>query len=214
MRTHRSTTAAAFSLIEMLVVIAVIVVVAGFVVGLTTAASDRKNISRAQVERDRLVTLIENYKSKIGVFPPDNTNDPGRNTLLYELAGAIRQDPSTSPDPQYWTIFGSMHPAGNILSSVLFSQFGVEGLLNAYSTNTANDPTEYKRFLKNLKPDQYASIWPDTLSLVVPIDGPSGRPNPWKYLAGEHAVHNKESFDLWVDIKVRGQMRTIGNWKE
>ena len=68
--------------------------------------------------------------------------------------------------------------------------------------------------LKDLKPDQKASVASNTLSLVIPIDGPSGRPNPWQYLVGEHANHNKESFDLWVEIKVRGQTRIIGNWKE
>jgi len=178
--------------------------VAGMVVALTTAATDRKNISRAQVERDRLVTLIENYKSKIGVFPPDhnNTNSPERNTLLYELAGATRNPPPANPI--YDTTFGSVSAAD--LAALVT---GATGIVNA-----SDDPTEIKRVLKDLKPDQKAAVIPPALSLVVPIDGPSGRPNPWKYLVGEHARHNKDSFDLWVDIKVRGQTRTIGNWKE
>ena len=201
MKLPRSTTAA-FSLIELLVVIAIIIVVAGLVVGLSTAATDRKNISRAQVERDRLVTLIENYKSKIGVFPPDhdNTNSPERNTLVYELAGAIRGSTYYTNIPVFGTI-----------SSIELAALvpGATGIVNA-----SDDPTEIKRVLRDLKPDQTASVVPNTLSFVVPIDGPSGKPNPWKYLVGEHASHNKESFDLWVEIKVRGQIRTIGNWKE
>ncbi len=210
MKPRRSTIASAFSLIELLVVIAIIIVVAGLVVGLSTAATDRKNISRAQAERDRLVTLIENYKSRLGVYPPDHINSPGQNTLLYELAGATCD--RSVPNPLYQTRFG------DILTSDIVTVFGTNGIINASDfTPLLDDPTERRpvhQVLKDLKPDQRASLAPNTLSLVIPIDGPSGRPNPWKYLVGEHAVHNKESFDLWVEIKVRGQMRIIGNWKE
>jgi prepilin-type N-terminal cleavage/methylation domain-containing protein len=209
MKMPRSTNASAFSLIELLVVIAIIVVVAGLVVGLSAAASDRKNISRTQVERDRLVTLIENYKSRLGIYPPDNASNPGRNSLLYELAGAT-VDRSVA-NPLYQTRFG------DILSSDIFSGFGTNGIINASEVNASTDPTERRpvhQVLKDLKPDQRAPVVSNTLSLVIPIDGPSGKPNPWQYLVGENARHNKDSFDLWVEIKVRGQMRTIGNWKE
>ena len=215
MKLRRSTIASAFSLIELLVVIAIIIVVAGLVVGLNTAATDRKNISRAQAERDRLVTLIDNYKSRLGIYPPDNTNAPGRNTLLYELAGATVN--RSLPDPLYKTRFG------DVSSNDMYSAFGLTGIMNASEINTSSDPTESRpvhQVLKDLKPDQRASVVSPTLSLVIPIDGPSGKPNPWQYLvggkerAGTNILHNPESFDLWVDIKVRGQMRTIGNWKE
>lgn len=204
---HRPSPARAFSLIEVLVVIAIIVVVAGLVVGLSTAATDRKNISRAQAERDRLVMWIESYKAKLGLYPPDNPLSPTRHTLLYELAGATRNPPPA--DPVYNTIFG------NVTSNNLYSAFGLTGVVNA-----SDDPTEIKRVLKDIKPDLLASLAPNTLSLVVPIDGPGGRPNPWHYLrggkerAGTNTLHNPESFDLWVEIKVRGQTRIIGNWKD
>ena len=212
MKMPRSTTTA-FSLIELLVVIAIIVVVAGLVVGLNTAATDRKNISRALVERDRLVTLIENYKSKIGVYPPDNGQTPfdsERNSLFYELAGAVRTTagPYSPADPGYITHFAA------IRKSELQTAFGIDGVVNA-----SDDPTEIKRVLKDVKPDQTNSVVPNTFSFVVPIDRPvppaaSLRPNPWQYATGTNALHNKDSFDLWVEIKVRGQTRTIGNWKE
>lgn len=203
-----TTRTSAFSLIELLVVIAIIVVVAGLVVGLSTAASDRKNISRAQVERDRLVTLIENYKSKIGVFPPDNRStpfNPRLNSLFYELTGMERNEsaPYSPADPGYVNKFRVVR------KSELQGAFGIDGIINA-----SDDPTEIKRVLKDIKPDQITTVAPGTVSLVVPIDGPSGRPNPWNYAVGTNAAHNKETFDLWVEIKVRGQTRTIGNWKE
>src|SRR5688572_12576920 len=84
--------ARAFTLIELLVVIAIIVVLAGLVVGLARVAGESKKMSRARAERDKLVTLIENYRARLGVLPPDNpnTNNPHLNTLFYELASAVR----------------------------------------------------------------------------------------------------------------------------
>jgi len=191
----------AFTLIELLVVIGIIAVVAGLVVGLGAVAGEKSKISRAQAERDRLVTLIENYKAKIGVYPPDHRQNAGRNTLLYELAGAVRNPPPN--DPNYVT------PFGTIRSNLLWSAFEAGGIINA-----SDDGTDIKRLMKELKPDQTNEVAAGAISLVVPIDGPNGRPNPWKYLTGTNAVHNPETFDLWVDIKVRGQTRTIGNWKD
>ncbi len=204
---HTLKTTSAFTLMELLVVIAIIIVVAGLVVGLGGVAGERKKVSRAQIERDRLVTLIENYKAQIGVYPPDNTNDPGKNTLFYELAGAFR-DTSTAP-PKYTTRF-SLNP---VSGSVLTSQFGVDGVVNARDV-PGGDSSQMKLILKDIRRDQTNSVVPGTFSFVVPVDGPNGQPNPWKYLVGEHANHNKETFDLWVEIVVRGKTNTIGNWKD
>lgn len=214
MKTHSIRHVRGFTLIELLVVIAIIALVASLVVGLAGVAGERKKISRVQVERARLVTLIEAYHSKLGVYPPQNPNlnAPEKNTLVYELAGAIRHDdPNNNPlppsDPNYYTT-----PLGNISSNILYSVFGIGGVINASS----DDPTDIKRVLKNVKPDQVASLSPGTLSLVVPVDGPvpNGRPNPWKYATGTNAVHNPGSFDLWVQIVVRGKTNTLGNWKD
>lgn len=200
----------AFSLMELLVVIGIMILVAGMVVGLAGVVGEKKKISRTQVEREKLVTLIESYKTKIGVYPPQNPdpNNLGMNTLIYELAGAVIYPPATNPE--YET------PFGTIDSNTLFSVFGVRGIINA-----STDPTEVKRLLKSLRPDQKAEIAPDTLSLVVPIDGVNGQPNPWRYMTGTNAatvgtniLHNRESFDLWAEIDTGKKVITIGNWKD
>ena len=209
MRLHRQPKTA-FTLLELLVVIAIIAVVAGLVVGLNTVASEKKKLSRAQVERDRLVTLIEAYKTKLGVYPPDNRKipfNPAFNSLFYELAGAVRL-----PGGVYSNAFETVR------GTDLNSAFGIDGMLNA-----SDDPTEIKRILKTVKPDQIASIAGNTKSFVVPIDGPkdwlgmpnvNGTPNPWRYAVGTNAVHNPESFDLWVEIVFRNKTNIIGNWKD
>jgi prepilin-type N-terminal cleavage/methylation domain-containing protein len=198
-----------FTLIELLVVISIIAVVAGLIVGLAGAAGERKKISRAQAERDRLVTLLENYRARLGVLPPDNTNNPGMNTLFYELAGSLRMTiaPGSPGNPVYSTPI-----AVSIRSNELYEAFGAVGLINAVDLGA--DVTEMKPILKGIRPDQTNSLVPGTVSLVLPVDGPDGQPNPWKYLVGENAVHNKGSFDLWVDIVIGRKTNTIGNWKD
>jgi prepilin-type N-terminal cleavage/methylation domain-containing protein len=196
----------AFTIVELLVVLAIIVIVAGLVVGLTNVASARKKISRTEVELQKLVTMIEAYKAKVGVYPPDNTNNPALNSLLYELAGARRTPPDSNPT--YET------PFDNARSNELFAAFGVTGVINA-----SDDPVDIRRFVKQFKGDQMAELQPGTLSIVVPVEGPDGPVTAWRYLqggrerSGIYTNRNPESFDLWVDINVGGQMRTIGNWK-
>jgi prepilin-type N-terminal cleavage/methylation domain-containing protein len=205
MNLQRSIKSAAFTLMELLVVIAIMAIIAGLVVGLSNVAGEKKRISRAQVERERLVTLIEAYKLKLGVYPPSNPSDPGKNTLLYELAGATN---SLAADPNFVTPFGS------IRASVLMSEFGIAGIVNSF-TSSADDITEFKRFLKYLKPEQFTATGPNNvLRLVFPADGPNGRPNFWKYATGTNALRNPDSFDLWVEIAFRNKTNIVGNWKE
>ena len=210
MTVSRQRSRRAFTIIELLVVIGIIAVVAGLVVGLSAVVGEKKRISRAQVERDRLVTLIESYKAKIGVYPPPNTNNPAHNTLLYELAGAIRDVNNTALNPNYLT------PFGPVQASVLSAECSVGGIQNA--VDILGETSQVQRLLKDIRPDVVAQIG-GVLSLVVPIDGPNGTPNPWHYLAGtddeiKKRMKNPETFDLWVEIVVRGKTNTIGNWKD
>lgn len=213
MNTARTSLNRAFTIIELLMVIAIMAVVAGLIVGLAAVTGDSKKIKRTEAELANLVMLIEQYKTKVGVYPPDHpgTNFWHHNTLLYELAGAVRNG---DPDPEYST------PFGNIRASVLQTSFGVTGLVNARDQG-GNDPDANRvhPVLKNLKSDQAAEVVPGTRSLAVPVAGPGGSPNPWRYRLGRAAnSHNPESFDLWVEIKLgttNGVPKTklIGNWK-
>ena len=104
----------AFTLIEMLVVIAIIVILAGLIVGLAPLANKKMRQAKAEAGRDALVTYIQSYKLAKGFYPPDNTNDPTgiQTSLFYELTGmmvtngggtfvSITQEQFTtaSPDP-------------------------------------------------------------------------------------------------------------------
>lgn len=205
----------AFTLLELLIVIAIMVVVAGLVVGLAGVAGEKQKLSRARAEGDRIAMMIETYRLKLGVYPPRNP-DPTkaeRNSLVYELAGAVRLpvDP-----PAYET------PWGTVTAADLMAEFGVSGIINS-----SDDRTEVKRILKGLKPDQYVETGNRMKRLVIPIDDANGsRPNFWQYLSPTNAtdtvtnkMRNPESFDLWVAMKIgriagADKIVTNGNWKD
>src|SRR5258706_1355184 len=85
----------AFTLIELLTVIAIIALLAGLVLGTAGLATRKSQEGRMKGEHGRLQTAIDVYKTDTGNYPPDN-QDPqqldryeraGRNSLFYELSG-------------------------------------------------------------------------------------------------------------------------------
>jgi len=80
---------AGFTLIEMLVVIAIIAALTALIAGLTTTAGIGKVRNRAMTELRQYELAIETYHKKFGLYPPDNPNPNGadRPPLYYELAG-------------------------------------------------------------------------------------------------------------------------------
>lgn len=126
----------AFTLIELLTVITIIAVLAGMVVGLAPVASAKMKEARVRGELAGLVTAIESYKSKFGVYPPDHTYkqvfagvgevtvvDPIMNSLYYELTGALVDNQRES--------FFTADDEVELRSATLFQQTGREGLVNA-----------------------------------------------------------------------------------
>ena len=69
-----------FTLVELLVVISIMGVLAGLTVGLSGVASRKSKEGRIRGDLNRLVTLIENYKAKMGFYPP--SPDPDRKSVV------------------------------------------------------------------------------------------------------------------------------------
>ncbi len=125
----------AFTLIELLTVISIIAVLAGLVVGLAPVASAKMKEARVRGELAGLVTAIESYKSRFGVYPPDNTYtlnntgngptqvDPVMNTLYYELTGALVDNSRGS--------FFTADDEVEVTSAVLLDKLGREGIVNS-----------------------------------------------------------------------------------
>jgi prepilin-type N-terminal cleavage/methylation domain-containing protein len=207
----------AFTLIEMLVVIAIIGIIAGMVLGLAGMAGRKKRDVVATAAITRLTAVIENYHSKLGFYPPDNAGNltataatydqtTAMNQLLYELTGA--------------TYLGNGAYLGfdgvNITTNAVVSAYGRGGIANS-------NPDEPHVFYYPLpKPTDYAVYPGGTLKgLTVPLQsGPTGTgPYFIHYDSTTPARHNPGSFDVWVEYwagtdKATGLplIITNGNW--
>ena len=67
---------AAFTLIELLAVIAIMGILAGIVLAVGAGASKKAKINRAKVQLQHIISAIDAYKLARGTYPPDNQN-PG-----------------------------------------------------------------------------------------------------------------------------------------
>ncbi|HKX62379.1 MAG TPA: type II secretion system protein [Verrucomicrobiae bacterium] len=122
---------AAFTLVELLVVIAIIGVLAALITGLASRASKSKIVKRAEVENEALVMAIEVYKSKLGYYPQDNSNNLAMPPLYHELTGIA-------------------------IPTAYLSDFGVAGIANINSDAGTNSVPQ--NFLSGLKSSQYEQI--------------------------------------------------------
>jgi prepilin-type N-terminal cleavage/methylation domain-containing protein len=218
----------AFTLVELLAVIAIIGLLAGIVLGTSGIAVEKSRLSRIRAEKEKLVTAIEDYKSVMGTYPPDNqdttkydlsnTNDYhmrcGKNPLFYELSGCTFDRSGGSKGT-----FTTQNKGESVPVDDLKNAFGVKGIDNS-ARNKKDIPYRGVSF----KPNQFAAIkdFQDVNILVVPIDkGPQLIPardanrqlNPWFYDASTTNRHNLETYDLWSEYNGRDKrVNVIGNW--
>jgi prepilin-type N-terminal cleavage/methylation domain-containing protein len=221
-RSATGVTSWAFTLIELLAVIAIIGLLSGLVVGLSGIATAKSREARIRGEHHRLSTAIDAYKAEMGNFPPDNpdrTTWPdnksdsyhdraGRNPLYYELSGAVFGANGFTPASRNFPV----------LAVDLKKQLGVDGIENS-SRQAREIPFRGVAF----KNDQYAALRDNTnvFVLAVPMKGPhqfNGKGNsvfnPWFYDATSTNRHNSETFDLWAEYMVGNKTNIFGNWKE
>ena len=196
-----------FTLIELLVVMGIIGVLASLTVGLVSVASRSQNTKRAESDLNELVTLIENYKSDTGSYPPDNPGKPGLSPLFYELSG-------TTFDAGLYSVAGVEEKLGLGFVNDIFNPNGFG--------NTARSPGELKS-KHNFKPNQHKKFTEQGAPvqlLTSPQRGPSttsrpaadGTPaNVWQYVR-TNPQHNRSSFDLWIDISIGTSVVQIHNW--
>ncbi len=184
---------AAFSLIEMLVVIAIIGMLAALVVGGASHAKKTMTISRVKAELNQIVTAIDAYHKKFGFYPPSAANRL-TNALYYELTGQSLGGADAN------------------------SYFGVKGIVN---TQAGEDGQRVPNFLSNLGVEgkAYKDIEPSpakqVFALTVPARGTGADPdiNPWRYVS-VNPTNNTETYDLWAEVVIGSDKIIIGNWKD
>ena len=213
----------AFTLIELLAVIAIIGIIAAMVVGLSGLAARKKHDAAVTAMKNRLMLFISSYQSKLGFFPPDNTNNvmylPGKSTnyeyctglspLIYELTGATMTNYNNINS---FIAFNGTNGTTNIPSST-FSIFGRGGIANSL-------PDEIHVFFQPLPNPKDYTLVNGLLQLVVPVPltGAPNEINLWHYDCSNPNRHNTAGYDLWAEYSAGKDSQgnpiiiTNGNW--
>ena len=107
MKTNPRHGRAAFTLIELMAVITIIVILAGLVVGGMGFVSERQAKEKAKVQIQLLAKGIEEYKLDMGVYPGLATDTPIGGNVSKELYQALFKDgydyTSAATPPSNWT---------------------------------------------------------------------------------------------------------------
>ena len=79
----------AFTLVEMLVVIAVIAALAAMIFPAANRIKIYTTKQKAQTELKLIASAITDYKHQYGHYPPDHSGNPITNGLYFELLGTV-----------------------------------------------------------------------------------------------------------------------------
>lgn len=216
-----------FTLIELLVVISIMGVLAGFTIPVLGKIKEAQYKKVARGELEYIQTALENYKAKYGTYPPANANPTGTYTspqtnslfsqLYYELSGTKL----TVIGGQNY--FVTLDGGSQIRVSDVPSAYGVGGFINT-SKGSGEDSANAKNFLSNLKANTYNTYVTNnnirTTELVTSAGGPddtykplqSSGLNPIRYVFP--GVNNPNSYDLWVQLVIKGKTNLICNWSK
>lgn len=91
----QSTDARAFTLIELLIVVAIIAILAAIAVPNFLEAQTRSKVSRVKADQRTMATAIEAYRVDTNSYPPDGNDIDPFNYANYDVAA--RQIPLTTP---------------------------------------------------------------------------------------------------------------------
>lgn len=202
----------AFTLVELLTVIAVIAIIAAFLLPLATTVKRQAYIHSTQAEMSQLETAIERYKSAYGFYPPGSVHGPLTNQLYFELLG------TTNISGSFQTLDGS----ALITPAEATTLFGVSGFMNCNKPNADESAPRAQDFLPDMKTNQIAVFTtnppPNVVKVLVASAGGPNQPlgipnaNPWRYVYP--GINNPSSYDLYVQLVLAGSTNLICNWSK
>jgi prepilin-type N-terminal cleavage/methylation domain-containing protein len=191
-----------FTLVEMLVVIAIMAILAALLIPGISKMKQRAALNRAQTELSRVATAIDAYKEKLGSYPPDSRGDFSRSALYYELVGCRIIGNSA----------GVVTFAPNDGSAPVSTLVLTNGVANS-ATGSDDGSVAPQSFLKEMKPNQYSASVPRYLG--VSIDGANmiGEVTPFFYNSS-NPTNNPNKYDLWLDLRLGGKVYRVNNWSK
>ena len=203
----------AFTLIELLTVIAVIAVIAALILPVGSAVRRQAFIHNAQAQMAQLETAIENYKSAYGFYPPSSVNGPLTNQLYFELVGTTLTN----------GMFVALDRSAQLNQTDVGGTFGPGGFMNCTKAGGDESAQQARNFLPDLKPDQIYSYTNYNNGVIKILVAPNGGPdpaykpfggvsdvNPWRY--AYPGTNNPGSYDLWIQLSIAGNSNLICNW--
>jgi prepilin-type N-terminal cleavage/methylation domain-containing protein len=218
----------AFTLIELMAVIAIMSIIAAMVVTMGAAASQKKKDASVDADKNKLITMISAYYAKLNYYPPDNGNTAAAateansimyegctatNPLAYELIGASNYNSGA-----YLLVFNSPKTNNYIKASEYATIFNRGGVANGDMV----EPHDF--FQPGPMPKEYAPYAlgsagaPAICGLIVPAPLVGNNTNNfWHYDSSSSRRHNMQSFDLWAEYSIGSKngvptIRTNGNW--
>jgi prepilin-type N-terminal cleavage/methylation domain-containing protein len=209
----------AFTLIELLTVIAIIGTLAGFTLVVTKTVAHTKYIKTAQAEISQLEMALDNYKAQYGVYPPGNTNSTLMPQLYYELSG-------TTYNGSYFVTLDGSSAITNVAAA-----YGVGGFINCTRGGGDEDSVKAKNFIPGFKANPqnqthvqiYYSVTNNGISTTI-LGTSAGGPdqnyqpfgasgiNPFRY--AYPGTNNPNSYDLWVQLVISGRTNLVCNWSK
>jgi prepilin-type N-terminal cleavage/methylation domain-containing protein len=104
---NRKISSGGFTLVELLMVFAVIAILAAITFGITRGVQNAQNRAKAKVELAAISQALEQYKARYGDYPwhdsggsyPSTAGDVTSTVMLYALTGRIEFDPSDETNP-------------------------------------------------------------------------------------------------------------------
>lgn len=199
----------AFTLVEILVVIAIIGVLAAVGTQGAKIAARKRDRARVEAHLERLKLVIDDYKLRHGTYPPDNPATPDRQPLYYELRSVYKVPSGLA--------VGTPSSQEIVTRTALQAAFGP-----FYDVYNQIDPSVPKRrdnvskdHLPTLRTDEYFQDASGIRYLRVPVPDYSSGPFLWKYNCSG-PVNNPTTYDIWAVYPESGdvnRMITIGNWK-
>jgi prepilin-type N-terminal cleavage/methylation domain-containing protein len=213
----------AFTLIELLTVIAVIGVLAALLFPAFSAVKRHALINHATAEMGQLETAIDRYKATYGFYPPGSTNTINNipiSQLYYELEGITNTGTAVSPQYQTLDLNPMMLTPGQVNAA-----FGAGGFINSTKPGAGEDAPKARNFLPDLKPKQIGVVTNPPASgtlvnvLLTSVGGPDqgyqplNAPdiNPWRYNSS-NPTNNPGTYDLWVQLSIGNKKYLVCNW--